>query len=173
MSTRSFLAFFAVLAVIGLLGFGLLSKGSASVQVGDNAPTGELPLLNGDGTAGVTDFRGRWILVNFWASWCVPCREESPTLEDFYRRHRAQRFIVLGIDTQDISDDGQAFANRYAPNYPQLRDGEGDLADDFGTTGVPENFLVDPKGRLVLIRRGPVDRAYLDQYVAPKLEGRS
>ncbi len=173
MSTRSFLAFIAVLAVIGLLGFGLLSKGSASIQVGDQAPAGALERLDGNGSASLDDYRGRWVLVNFWASWCVPCREESATLENFYRRHRGERFTVLGIDTQDLSEDGRAFVDRYALTYPQLRDGNGDRADDFGTTGVPESFLVDPKGRLVLIRRGPVDRAYLDRYVAPMIEGRS
>jgi cytochrome c biogenesis protein CcmG/thiol:disulfide interchange protein DsbE len=163
----------AVLAVIGLLGFGLLSKGSASIQVGDGAPAGSLERLDGNGSASLTDYRGRWVLVKFWASWCVPCRDESPTLQDFYRRHRGERFTVLGIDTQDLSDDGRAFVDRYSLTYPQLRDGNGDRADDFGTTGVPESFLVDPKGRLVLIRRGPVDRTYLDQFVVPMIEGRS
>jgi cytochrome c biogenesis protein CcmG/thiol:disulfide interchange protein DsbE len=111
------------------------------------------------------------VLVNFWASWCVPCREESPALEGFYRQHRGQRFMVLGIDTRDLTDDGRDFVERYGITYPQLRDGDGASADDFGTTGVPESFLVDPKGRLVLIRRGPVDDTYLDQFVAPLLEG--
>jgi cytochrome c biogenesis protein CcmG/thiol:disulfide interchange protein DsbE len=172
-STRSLLAFLAVLGVIGLLGFGLLSKGSANVQVGDAAPSAELPELNGNGTASVADFRGRWVLVNFWASWCVPCRDESPVLESFYRHHRGPDFIVLGIDTQDLSDDGEAFVVRYALSYPQVRDGDGDQADDFGTTGVPESFLVDPKGKLVLIRRGPVDREYLNRFVAPLIGDRS
>jgi cytochrome c biogenesis protein CcmG, thiol:disulfide interchange protein DsbE len=170
-SARSFAAFIAVLALVGLLGFGLLSKGSASVEVGDPAPAGPLPQLDGSGEGSVADYHGRWVLVNFWASWCVPCRDESPALESFHRTHSGPRFTVLGIDTRDLSDDGLGFVERYGVSYPQLRDGDGDRADDFGTTGVPESFLVDPKGRLVLIRRGPVDRSYLDRYVAPLLEG--
>ncbi len=170
MSARSFAAFLAVLAVVGLLGFGLLSKGSANVEVGEKAPDGALPLLVGDGTGSLADYRDRWVLVNFWASWCVPCRDESPALQSFYQRHRGPRFTVLGIDTRDLTGDGQDFVDRYGISYPQLRDGDGNRSRDFGTTGVPESFLVDPKGNLQLIRRGPVDRAYLNRYVAPLIE---
>jgi cytochrome c biogenesis protein CcmG/thiol:disulfide interchange protein DsbE len=170
-STRSFLAFLAVLAVVGLLGFGLLSKGNASIEIGEPAPDPSLPRLDGGGDASLGDYSGRWVLVNFWASWCVPCREESPALETFYRRQRGRDFTVLGIDTRDLTDDGRDFVSRYGVSYPQLRDGDGEAADDFATTGVPESFLVDPKGRLVLIRRGPVDEEYLERYVAPLIGG--
>jgi cytochrome c biogenesis protein CcmG/thiol:disulfide interchange protein DsbE len=168
-SARSFVAFLAVLGLVGLLGFGLLSKGSASIEIGEPAPDGTLPRLNGDGSGSVADYRGSWVLVNFWASWCVPCQEESPALEAFYREHGGRNFTVLGIDTRDLTDDGLAFVKRYGVSYPQLRDGDGARSDDFGTTGVPESFLVDPRGRLALIRRGPVDEDYLDRYVAPLL----
>jgi cytochrome c biogenesis protein CcmG/thiol:disulfide interchange protein DsbE len=171
-NARSFLVFLAVLAVVGLLGYGLLSKGGANVAIGDPAPSGALPRLDGHGTASLADYRGRWVLVNFWASWCLPCRDESPALEAFYHQHRAQQFTVLGIDTRDLSGDGRAFVKRYGLSYPELRDGNGDSAHDYGTSGVPENFLVNPKGRFVLIQRGPVNSDYLNRYVAPLLEGR-
>jgi cytochrome c biogenesis protein CcmG/thiol:disulfide interchange protein DsbE len=172
-SARSFAVFLAVLAVVGLLGFGLLSKGGANVQVGDAAPAAVLPRLDGNGEARLSDYRGRWVLVNFWASWCLPCRDESPALQSFYDRHRAQDFTILGIDTRDLSDDGKAFVDKYRVTYPQLRDGDGNYGHDFGNTGVPENFLVNPKGQLVVIRRGPVDQNYLDRYIAPAITGRS
>lgn len=173
MSARSFAAFIAVLALVGLLGFGLLSKGSANVELGERVPDEPLPRLGGDGTGSVADYRGRWVLVNFWASWCLPCRDESPDLETFQRRHGGPAFTVLGIDTRDLTDDGLEFVRRHGLSYPQLRDGDGGRADDFGTTGVPESFLVDPRGRLVLIRRGPVDLRYLERYVAPRLPARN
>ena len=171
MSARSSIAVLAVLAVVGLLTFGLLSKGSSGVALGEVAPASPLPRLEGGGNGSLAEYRGRWVLVNFWASWCVPCRQEAPALEDFQRRHGDGRFTVLGIDSRDLSGDGRSFVSRYGLSYPQLRDGDGGAAHDFGTTGVPENFLIGPEGKVRLLLRGPVTAEYLNRYVAPLLPG--
>jgi cytochrome c biogenesis protein CcmG/thiol:disulfide interchange protein DsbE len=166
----------AALAVIGLLAFGLLKKGGSSLAVGAPIPSAstELPRLDGDGTGSVADYRGRWVLVNVWASWCPPCRTESPALERFYRAHRGPDFTILGIDTNDLSDDALAFVHRYGVTYPQLRDGAGDFSqDELGTTGVPESFLVAPDGKLALHSLGPVTDSYLRENVLPYLSGRA
>ena len=96
------------------------------------------------------------MLVNFWASWCIPCREEAPALEAFQRRHGDGDFTVLGIDSRDLGGDGRAFVERFGLTYPQLRDGDGDTAHEYGTTGVPENYLVDPRGKVRLVVVGPI-----------------
>jgi cytochrome c biogenesis protein CcmG/thiol:disulfide interchange protein DsbE len=171
-SARAFVAFIAVVAVVGLLGFGLLSKGEAKVAIGDPVPDKELPVLGGDGTGKIADYRGRWVLVNLWASWCTPCREEAPALERFHRRHR-ERLTVLGINVQDNSGDALAFLRDYRITYPQLRSVGDERSAAFGSTGVPENFLVDPRGRLALIWRGLVDDRFLAERVAPIVEGRT
>lgn len=160
-----------MLAVVGLLVFGLVSKGSSGVGVGDAAPTAPLPRLEGGGKESLAAYRGRWVLVNFWASWCVPCKDEAPALEAFQRRHGGERFTVLGIDSRDLSGDGRDFAERYGLSYPQLRDGNGDAAHAYGTTGVPENFLIDPRGKVRLAVPGPIDEEYLRESVAPLLPG--
>jgi cytochrome c biogenesis protein CcmG/thiol:disulfide interchange protein DsbE len=161
-----------VLAVIGLLGFGLLSKGEAKIAVGDAAPDKELQTLDGTGTGSIADYRGKWMLVNFWASWCEPCRSEAPALEAFQRAHAGEGFTVLGIDLDDATDDALAFVEQYGLTYPQLRDGDGEeRRDAYGMTGFPESFLVDPEGRLALIHRGPVDEQMLQEQVAPLIEG--
>jgi len=170
-SARAFLAFLAVCALIGLLGFGLLSKGEAKIAVGDPAPDKELPMLGGPGQGSIADYRGRWLLVNLWASWCDPCRQEAPALDEFARRYRDRGITVLGINVQDNEDDALAFLRDYDVRYPQLRSVGDERSDAFGSTGVPENFLVDPKGRLALIWRGPVDREFLEQRVVPLVEG--
>jgi cytochrome c biogenesis protein CcmG, thiol:disulfide interchange protein DsbE len=167
---RSFLVFLAVLAVIGLLGFGLLSKGGAEVAVGDPVPDRELPRLGSEGAGSIADHRGRWVLVNLWASWCLPCREEAPALERFQRRYRAAGVTVLGIDVQDNTDDALAFLREYPTSYPQLRSVGDERSEAFGSTGVPENFLVDPRGRIALIRRGPVDDSFLREQILPLIE---
>jgi cytochrome c biogenesis protein CcmG, thiol:disulfide interchange protein DsbE len=171
-STRAFLAFMAVLAVVGLLGYGLLTKGESSLDLGEPVPDAELPRLEGDGTGEIADYRGDWVLVNLWASWCLPCREESPSLERFYERHRNDGVTVLGINVQDNSDDARSFAREYELGYPQLRSVGDERSEAFGSTGVPENFLVDPEGELALIRRGPVDDEYLRRFVLPLIEER-
>lgn len=171
MGARSLIAVLAVLAVVGLLVFGLVSKGSSGLSIGETAPTDPLPRLEGDGAESLTDYRGRWVLVNFWASWCLPCREEAPALERFQREHGGPKFTVLGIDSRDLTSDGIAFVEQYGLSYPQLRDGDGDAAEDYGTTGVPENFLVDPTGKVRLLVRGPISEERLREEVAPLLPG--
>ncbi len=168
MSAKTLVAVIAVLAVIGLLGFGLLSKGEAAIAVGDPAPDKELASLDGAGTGRLADYRGGWVLVNFWASWCDPCRDEAPALEAFGQAHQGGDFTVLGINLDDTTDDALGFVQEYGLTYPQLRDGDGrERRDAYGMTGFPESFLVDPKGEIALIRRGPVDARYLEDEVLP------
>jgi cytochrome c biogenesis protein CcmG/thiol:disulfide interchange protein DsbE len=172
-SVRSSIAVLAVLAVIGLLVFGLVSHGSSRIAVGETAPAPTLPRLEGDGQGSLADYRGQWVLVNFWASWCIPCRDEAPALEEFQKAHGGQDFTVLGIDTRDLSGDGRQFAGKYELSYPQLHDGDGAMAHEYGTTGVPENFLVDPHGKVEWTTPGPVSDAMLREEIAPLLQGRS
>jgi cytochrome c biogenesis protein CcmG, thiol:disulfide interchange protein DsbE len=163
------IAVVGVLAVVGLLVFGLVSKGSSGVGVGDLAPASSLPRLEGGNSESLVDYRGRWVLVNFWASWCEPCKAEAPELEGFQRQYGDDSFTVLGIDSRDLSGDGRDFVRRYELTYPQLRDGDGDMAHEFGTSGVPENFLIGPNGRVRLLVTGPVTEDYLRESVAPLL----
>ena len=173
MSVRAFLAFLAVCALIGLLGFGLLNKGEAKIAVGDPAPDKVLPVLDGPGRGSIADYRGRWVLVNLWASWCGPCREEAPALDRFSRQYAKRGITVLGINVQDNSDDALTFLRDNHIRYPQLRSIGDERSAAFGSTGVPENFLVDPQGRLALIWRGVVDEEFLRKQVVPVVEGRS
>jgi cytochrome c biogenesis protein CcmG/thiol:disulfide interchange protein DsbE len=169
-SARSFFAFLAVLAVVGLLGFGLLSKGETEIALGEPVPDEVLPTLPGPGQSSLAAHRGDWVLVNLWASWCVPCRDEAPVLERFARRHRDGDTTVVGINVQDNRDDALAFLLSHPTTYPQLRSVGDERSAAFGATGVPENFLVDPRGRLALIWRGPVDDRFLHEEVEPLIE---
>ena len=171
MSARTLAVFLGVLALVGLLGYGLVAKGDGTLAVGDPIPTTELPVLGGEASGSLADQRGRWALVNVWASWCVPCREEAPALQRFYERHRGQGFEIVGIDTQEPAEDGLEFVDEFGLTYPQLHDGPGEFADELKTTGVPENFLVDPEGDVALLRPGPVTETYLDDEIAPLIEG--
>ena len=163
-----------VLAVVGLLAYGLLTKGGSSIAVGDTAPDKQLSRLDGNGSGDIAQYRGQWVLVNFWASWCGPCKSEAPALESFQQAHAANGFTVLGINLDDSTGDAADFVSRYGLTYPQLRDGDGsDRRDAYGMTGFPESFLVDPAGKLALIRRGAVDQTYLSEQVAPLIQAHS
>jgi cytochrome c biogenesis protein CcmG, thiol:disulfide interchange protein DsbE len=171
-SARSLLAFLAVCALVALLGFGLLSKGSPKVQVGDSVPDRALPYLDGGkGEGMIADYRGDWVLVNLWASWCVPCRVDAPVLQRFYEENRERGTTVVGINVQDNEGDALAFLREHPSGYAQLRSVGDERSDAFGSTGVPENFLVEPDGDLALIWRGPVDDQFLQERVLPLIEG--
>jgi cytochrome c biogenesis protein CcmG/thiol:disulfide interchange protein DsbE len=169
-NTRSFLVIGAVVALVALLVFGLAKDGGARVAVGEDFPDAELPRLDGDGTGSLADYRGEWVFVNVWASWCVPCREESPDLQAFHERHEADNFTVLGIDSREIAQEGQEFVDEFGITYPQLHDGPGERPDDLGMVGFPESFLVDPDGKVALVVPGPVDEEYLRENVEPLIE---
>jgi cytochrome c biogenesis protein CcmG/thiol:disulfide interchange protein DsbE len=173
-SARALVVTLAALALIGLLGFGLLTQGAASLEPGDEAPDAELPVLGQSETRSISDYRGKWVLANFWASWCTPCRDESPTLERFSERRNGE-VVVLGIDTQDLTGDAQAFVDEFGLTYPMLRDPdtESPLSEDYGATGLPESFLIDPDGRVAVICRGPVTAEDLEEVVVPTVEGRA
>ena len=174
MSARTFVVFIGVTALIALLAFGLVSKGEARLAVGDEVPTTELPALGGEAggeTGSLAAYEGKWVLINVWASWCAPCRDEAPALQAFYDEHRGEGFEILGIDTQETGEGGLGFVDEYGLTYPQLHDGDGAYAkDDLKTTGVPETFLVDPEGRLALALPGAVSAEQLEQRVAPLIE---
>jgi cytochrome c biogenesis protein CcmG, thiol:disulfide interchange protein DsbE len=170
-SARTFLVFMGVLALVGLLGFGLISKGEGSLAVGDPVPTTELAALKGQETGSVADHGGKWVLVNVWASWCGPCRDEAPALQRFYERRAGDDFEIVGIDTQETAEAGRGFVEEFGLTYPQLHDGAGEYADELKTKGVPENFLIDPEGDVALVQAGPVTEDFLDTQVAPMIEG--
>ena len=157
----------ACLALVGLLVYGVVGAGSSTtlddaVKAGERpaAPDRQLPLLDG-GEGSISDWRGKPVLVNFWASWCDPCKAEAPLLERAHARLRRAGGTVLGVTVSDASEDSKAFVREYGLSFPSLRDVDGRLGEDFGTTGVPETFAVDREGRVVAISRGQVTREFI------------
>lgn len=174
MSTRSVLSLLAVCAVVALLAYGLLSKGTSRIQVGDRVPDKALPYLSGGrGMGTIADHRGEWVLVNLWASWCVPCHEEAPVLNEFSDRFRKQDVTVLGINVEDNEADARKFIDKYQPPYPILGSRGAERSEAFGANGVPENFLVDPRGIVAAVVVGPVDEEILENEVIPVIEGKA
>jgi cytochrome c biogenesis protein CcmG/thiol:disulfide interchange protein DsbE len=110
----------------------------------------------------LADLRGYPVVINFWASWCGPCRSEIPRFTAAASRLHG-KVAFLGIDVQDVTSDARAFLPRYAVNYVSVRDGGDGTYADYGLTGVPETYFVDARGRVVRHVPGVVSQSALDQ----------
>ncbi len=178
-SPFSLAAIAGVVALLALLGYGLASKEpdrgiDRALAQGDRpaAPRTQLPRLSGGGRGSLADHRGKVVVLNFWASWCEPCREESPLLQRWHERISAGgRGTVLGVDILDARGDALEFAREYKLTYPMLRDGDGESLRDWGVVGYHETFVIDRRGRIAALRRGPVDAAFMRDEVLPLIEG--
>ncbi len=135
------------------------------------APEVAFESLDGDDEIRLADYRGKALVLNFWASWCGPCRDEAPLLEETWQRYRDEGLVVIGIDAQDFRSDARGFVERYGLTYPIAYDGQGSSLGRFGNTGFPETWFVGRDGRLVgehIV--GPFDREQLEANVRAALD---
>jgi len=132
---------------------------AAAAARGDRpeAPDFTLERLDEDGELQLSSLAGKAVVLNVWASWCVPCKEEAPYLEELWRQNRDRGLVVVGLDAKDFRADATRFAKRYELTFPLVYDGPGDTLDDFGVTGFPETFVLDREGRVVEAFAGAVD----------------
>jgi cytochrome c biogenesis protein CcmG, thiol:disulfide interchange protein DsbE len=138
-----------------------------------DGPTFTLERLDGKGQLSLEDLRGKAVAVNFWASWCGPCKDESPFLEHVWRQNRRKGLVVLGVDAKDFRSDARGFVRRYGLTYPIVYDGPGETLDHYGVTGFPETFVLDREGRVVEAFVGAIasneERARLQRAVGKAL----
>ena len=170
-----------VAALLALLAWRVATHGGDDVdealERGDTpaAPEFELQKLDGGGTISLASLRGNAVVINFWASWCEPCKREADALEAAWRKYRPRGLVVLGIDTRDFVDDARTFARENGMTYPLVRDGKAEVWEKYDGTGFPETLFVDRRGRLVGRRIiGPVDgdektKARFEQYIKAAL----
>ncbi len=165
-----------VLLVGGLLILGLTAifawkmYDEAQVLVVDGpAPDFTLPLFEG-GDITLSDLRGQVVVVNFWASWCIPCRDEAPFLERAWRKYRDQGVMFIGVDYLDTDKDAQAFLAEFEVSYPNGPDIGTKIAKQYHLTGVPETYFIAKDGRLGDLEIGPLTETRLVQAIAKLLQ---
>lgn len=122
------------------------------------APTPEINLTTPDGKKiSLRDFRGKIVMLNFWASWCVPCREEMPAMEKLYQEFKDKNFVILAVAVKDRKQDAVDFVKELKLTYPVALDPEGKVGQEYGAWGLPATYLIGPKGEGLARGWGPAD----------------
>ena len=123
----------------------------AVLQEGELGPElrGRVEPALADGRVALDELRGMPVVLNFWASWCVPCRVEAPLLEESWRDARERGTLFLGLNMQDLTPDARDFMREFDNTYLNIRDPSNDVARDWGVTGLPETFFISREGKIV------------------------
>ncbi len=145
-----------------------LNDAAPAPEVGHRAPAFSLDDARG-GKLSVAAFRGKVVLLNFWATWCHPCRSEMPLLAAWYRHEQARRLVVLGVDMQEPRGDVLSFLHELHIPYPVVLDQSGSIAGRYQVNVLPVSLLIDRHGTVQSVRIGIVDSVYLATQVQPLL----
>jgi cytochrome c biogenesis protein CcmG/thiol:disulfide interchange protein DsbE len=153
--TAQIVALAGVAGLLALLVWGLGHQGHAP-RVGSVAPAFTLNRLGGPGKVSLAAYRGHPVVLNFWASWCQPCKGEAKVLEHDWGQYR-HRVVFLGIDFHDLASDARHFVDVHGLTFPMLDDGSGSVTHGkYGVSQVPETYVVNREGRIVAHLAGPI-----------------
>ncbi len=162
------ITFVVVLAVIVLFAVGIQIRGAKPVEKG-LAPQFTLPLFSGEKFS-LADQRGKVVVVNFWASWCIPCRQEAPILENTWLKYKDRGVVFVGVDYVDTDKEAMAFIKEFNVTYPNGPDIGTETARAFHIQGVPETYFVGKDGQLYGNHIGPIDEVTLSAKIEDVLK---
>ncbi len=138
-----------------------------------SAPSFTLERLDGKGDLALESLRGKTVVLNFWASWCGPCRDEMPLLQQGSERWQDRNVVFVGIDIDDLRADARSFLERFGVTYVNVYDGKSSTVGRYGATGVPETYFIDAAGKIRYRIAGPVeDASDLDQGIERAFQAR-
>jgi cytochrome c biogenesis protein CcmG/thiol:disulfide interchange protein DsbE len=157
------LAFAFILSLLGLLGWGLIESRAGPVQSG-MAPDFTLTSFSGE-TLTLSELQGQVVVINFWASWCPPCREEAAYLEQTWRKYKDQGVVFIGVDYLDTETEALAYIEEFDITYFNGPDLRTKISQAYKIQGVPETFYVAKNGELRGLKIGPLVSPELDQKV--------
>lgn len=167
--------FFLVIIVAGiawLLAYGFTRdpRYIYSPLIGRMAPPFTLTLFDGK-TIKLEELRGKVVFLNFWASWCPPCRAEARMLEAAWQQYKDRDVVFLGVDIQDTEGDARAFLKEFGITYLNGRDASGKIAIDYGVWGIPETFFLDREGRITFKQVGGLGPSIITAKLEEALQG--
>ena len=150
----------------------LPAPGLQALEVGDRVPAFQRPALGSAGNIALDDFAGKVVYLDFWASWCGPCRLSLPALEQLYSELGERGFVVLAVNVDAYRDDALAFLQHHPVTYPVVRDADNTLPKRFAVKGMPTAFLIGRDGRVEQVHEGfrKSDAAPLRQKIIALLE---
>ena len=167
----------AVLGLLGLLVWDVAhGTGPGVAQKVDKgkivtAPKLDLPRLDADGRLSLASLRGKVVVVNFWESYCIPCKEEARRVAATARAWRSKGVVFVGVNAFDTKSAARAYLHHYGIDYPNIRDGVGDTFGRWGVTGVPETFFIDRHGKVVPPHiAGPASKTDLERGIRQALQ---
>lgn len=131
----------------------LFSVALQAKELSGPAPDFALTTLDGEKVK-LSDLKGHVVMINFWASWCGPCRQEMPLLNDIYASYKKAGFVLLGVNLDESAEDAKAFLKKTPVNFPVLIDSKGQVADLYKNQAMPSSYFVDRKGDLVYLHQG-------------------
>ncbi|UCB50610.1 MAG: TlpA family protein disulfide reductase [Deltaproteobacteria bacterium] len=130
-------------------------KGLGVIRLsGHSPPDFTLPTLDG-GSMTLSDLKGKVVLINFWATWCPPCREEMPSLERLYRHFKYEKFTLLAVDIMEHPETVKTFAREYNLSFPILLDKKGEVSQKYAANALPTTYVIDKEGKAVGKAIGP------------------
>ncbi len=163
-----------LLAFLGILVWASTQTGGRAGGMGVNTEFGvaeverelapEFSLVLQDGTeATLSDLKGKVVLVDFWASWCAPCRQEAPVLQQTYLEYAGADVEFLGVNIWDLPDNAATYVEQFGISYPNGVDEDGRIAIDYGVQGIPEKFFIDRNGQIRQKFVGPIRESALKE----------
>ena len=161
-------------ALVGIFAHGLVSNSTtvaAELKDGKTpaAPSFRLPMLTGGRTFDLQSLRGNVVVVNFWASWCQPCRDEAPIFAEELHRHASQGLRIVGVNSQDFPSDARDFARTFHVTYPLVHDGSNDITTRWGVSGFPATFVIARDGTVRWYQPQEITAQELDRAILPIL----
>lgn len=147
-----------------------LTDNAQPVKVGDMAPDFRLESIDGESIR-LSDYRGKAVFVNFWATWCDPCKVEMPYMEDAYQAQEGEQFEILAVNIAQSQLEASSFAKRYELSFPIVLDRDRSVVNLYGVGGLPASFFINAEGRVVDHHVGPLNEQMIANFISKMTEG--